>query len=163
MGYPIISYGAIVAFNALAIIIMAKVAPNIVKIIGLNKTCYLGISLIVFGGLSMLLINYVLLPTLITLMVPVFITTMGAGIIRPIANGGAMQLAPKKAIGSAAACFNFISFGSGAIVSIFSLKLVTNILEFGVFILIFGILSILLMWITFNVVKVRSQHVNTPN
>ena len=157
MGFQMMSYGAIVAVNAVAIIIMARVSHIIVNKIGLNKTIYCGITLIILGGLLMLLINLFTKPTILTFMLPVFITTIGAGIIRPTANGGAMQIAPKQSIGSAASCFNFISFGSGAIVSIFSLEIIHTIPEFGVFILTFGCLSALLMLLIFYIVQPNQE------
>lgn len=161
MGFHVVSYGAIVAINALAIVIMAKIAPVSSKRYGLNNTIYLGLILILLGGLLMLLLNYMFPPTLLTFMAPVLVTTIGAGIIRPTANGGAIQLAPKHAIGSAAACFNIISFGFGAIVSIFSLQLIHTVFQFGIFILVFGALPLILMWLTFRLSKIHIQQLGT--
>lgn len=146
MGYHVVSYGVIVAVNAVVIVLMAKFSPNLAKKIGLNKTIHLGLAVIIAGGVLMYFLNQHT-ETLATFMVPMFVTTIGAGIIRPTANGGAMQLAPKPVIGSAAACFNFITFGMGAIASIYSLDFVKTVNEFSVFIIAFGLMPMVVMLI----------------
>lgn len=146
MGYSIISYGWIVSSNALIIILMAKLAPYVSSKITIIKTLILGLFIIAIGGAAMIFASNIYGSNIFSLMVPVLITTIGAGIIRPIANAGAMQLSPKNIAGSASAMFNFITFVMGAVASTYSLRYISNILDFGVFILVFGLIPVL-FWI----------------
>lgn len=136
--FSVITYGWIVALNAVAIIIMARIAPKIVEKITLLKTITLGFFLITLAGILMAVFNAYLTTTIYTFMLPMFLMMIGAGIIRPTVSASAMQNAPVAIAGSAAALFNFITFSSSSLVSNYSLKIIFNVAEFGMFASIFG-------------------------
>lgn len=146
--FSLVSYGWIVAINAIAIITMAMLAPKLAKKITLLKTMYVGFSFIMVGGLAMLLVNLYCTNTIYTFMLPMFLTTIGAGIIRPTASASAMQLSAPNIAGSAAAFFNFITFTCGSLASAYSIKLITTISEFGFFIIIMGLSALFLIFNT---------------
>lgn len=150
MHFSLISYGWIVATNAIAIISMATLAPRLANKITLLKTLFFGFLLITIGGFVMALINVSFKTNIYTFMLPMFLTTLGAGLIRPTASASAMQLAARPVAGSASAFFNFISFACGSIASSFSMKIISNVTGFGVFILAMGFTALVIIGFTFR-------------
>lgn len=144
-GFHQISYGSIISLNAIIIFLMANLAPKISKKRGVKTTTFIGLSLMAIGGASMFIVNSIMPSNIYIFMLPMLITTFGTGIIRPTASGGAMLLAPKTLAGYTAGLFNSISFGVGALVSIFSVKFIHTASFFGGFILLFSILALLVM------------------
>lgn len=143
MHFGLIAYGWIVAFNALAIIIMAKYTPAIVSKITLLRALQLGVLLIFLGGIGMGLSSDYFGENLYTFMIPMFITTLGIGMIRPTAGAGAMHVAHHKMTGSAAALFNFISFIGSALATTVTAKIIGNVVDFGLFVIFMALAALL--------------------
>jgi len=134
MHFSLISYGIIVAMNALAIVATTILIPMLAKKFSLLHIMRAGLMVILIGGVFMGLINVYLKPNLYTFMLPMGLTTTGIGMIRGTASASAMQLAAKQIAGSAAAFFNFITFVSGAFATIVTARLIHQIPGFGLFI-----------------------------
>ncbi len=143
MHFSVLSFGWIVATNAIAIIGMSILTPRFSPRLGLPKTMTLGFVFILIGGLIMWVSNIFLPTNIYTFMVPMFISTIGISIIRPTAGAGAMQLAERKVAGSASALYNFLSFMGGSIASAVTSHVVSHVASFGLFIVVMGILALL--------------------
>lgn len=139
--YSLISFGFIVAINAIAIIIMAFLTPKIIKKLSLQNTIKLGLIIIFAAGVLMWLLNIFVSENILTFMAPIFIATIGIGIIRPAASAGAMQLVDSKIAGSAAAFYNFFSFVSGAFATMCVAKVIHHATGFGIFMAMMGALA----------------------
>lgn len=157
MHFGLISYGIIVAINALALMGMSVFVPRIMKIISLQHTMHLGLIVILIGGLMMAIINVHSILDLYTFILPMFVTTLGIGMIRPTASTGAMQLADNKVSGSASAFFNFVSFLGGTTATMLSAKFINQVTSFGLFIAIMATGGLLM--ISINAVKYRASTV----
>lgn len=144
MHISMIHYGLIIAVNALAIIMMAKVAPKLAEKLTLFKTMQLGILFLLFGGFLMWLINHYMINSLSSFMLPMFLATIGIGLIRPTASTGALQLANIKIAGSATALFNFCAFVAGSLATTLTSQWITQVSAFGLFVALMALLGLIL-------------------
>lgn len=159
MHYSLISFGVIVATNALAIIFMAIAIPKVSKRFSFERITQFGLALILIGGVTMWLSNNYIAKNIYTFMIPIFITTLGIGAIRPTASAGAMQLVKSNIAGSAAAFFNIFSFVSGIVAISATTKLVHDVPGFGVFMACMGVSALLIFNLFFRVVQVKNAKV----
>lgn len=150
MSFSLIHYGWIVAFNAIAFILMAKLAPQLVSKLGLPKTISLGFLFLFSGGISMFLLNANSEINLYNFAIPMFFASMGAGLVRPTASASAMKLAPSSLAGSASAIFNFVTFTFGAIASHFSTQFIHSVFVFGLLISLLGSVALFLLSLSFG-------------
>lgn len=142
LNLSIIAFGWIFALNALAIVIMAFLAPKMTNKIGLPKTLLIGAVIITIGASILLLIN-LNGSSVWKIVAPMIVATLGVGTIRPTASAGAMNIFPPNIAGSAAALFSFFSFAGGAIFTVIAGKLAMySTIEFASAILILGVLAI---------------------
>ncbi len=154
--FSLVSFGIIVAVNALAIITTAIIIPRMATKISFQLITQIGLTIIFSGGLIMWLINVFYITNIYTFMIPIFLTTIGIGTIRPTASAGAMQQVTSKTAGSAASCFNLFSFVSGTIAIIFTAKFIHTVEYFGLFIAIMGALALLIS-ITFSLISSKEK------
>ena len=143
MHFSLISFGAIVAANALPIIITAIFVPKIASKFSVQLITQLGLMFIFIGGVTMWALNGFFTENIYTFVVPIFIIITGIGMIRPTASAGAMQLIQSKVAGSAASFFNLFSFVSGTVAIAISGKLIHHLFSFGIFIALMGAAAIL--------------------
>ena len=143
LGYSLIQFGIMVAFNALAIIVMSTFSPKITRKISLDGAMCLGAAVICCGGLIMWALNTIWGLSIYTFMIPIFITTVGIGMIRPTASAGAMSQVERNVAGSAAAFFNFFSFVAGSFATVIASRTVEHAASFGLFIALMGLCALL--------------------
>ena len=141
MGISKVSYGWIIAINALAIVIMAKIAPHIAQKRSVLFAMIMGSSFVLVGGASMFFANIYFMPTVLWLMLPMFVATIGTGTLRPTSNSAAMALLPANLAGTAAGAFSFVCFAIATLSSSYVLHLVHNSAEFGIWIMAFGLVA----------------------
>lgn len=148
--FSVLSFGIIVAINAIAIIITAAFIPTFVTRYSLQAMTRTGLATIFSGGVMMWLLNIFYAMNIYTLMIPIFFTTIGIGMIRPTASAGAMQHVQRNLAGSAASLFNLISFVSGTIAITFATKFIQNEVNFGLYIGALGGLALLMQFVYVN-------------
>ncbi len=144
MHLSLVSYGLLVAVNAIALIGMALLAPWLHHRLSLRILQCSSFVLMLFGGVSMWAINAFYAATPLHFMLPMFITTIGIGLVRPVSSTGIMQLAPNHLIGSTSSLFNFIVFIMGAIASAFSPLIIDTVSDLGFFIVVLSLIGLAL-------------------
>ena len=135
IGISKVTYGWLVAFNAIAMVIMAKLAPYVSQKRSVLFAMVMGATCILIGGASMFLANVYFMQTALWLMLPMFIVTIGTGTIRPVSNSAAMSLLPASLAGTAAGAFSFICFAIATLSSSYVLHIVKSSAGFGVWVM----------------------------
>lgn len=146
LGYNQVSYGLILAINAIAILGTALLAPRLASRMGLAWVIILGTGIVIVSGVFMIILNALHALTLFTFMGPMFIATLGIGLVRPTASAGAMGSVVPTRAGTAAAGYSFSLFVGGSLATIIAGILVHQVVEFGVFMLLLGSGGFLFAW-----------------
>jgi DHA1 family bicyclomycin/chloramphenicol resistance-like MFS transporter len=134
MHLSVVSYGLLLALNAVPIILMSIMTPKFAKIFSLSRIIQLGFYFILLGATLIWILNSYFLENIYILSFPMFIVTIGIGLIRPSASASALGAVDKKNAGFASAFYNFFSFLSGSLASAVSSKYIQHISVFGMII-----------------------------
>ena len=143
----LITYGLLVAANALALIIMALIAPRLHRYFSLNTLMHGSFLIMLAGGALMWLLNTFNTPTPATFMIPMFLATLGIGLVRPVSSTGIMHLAPSHLTGSTSALFNFIAFMMGALSCTISSLYIHSTPHLGLSIIVLSLVGLCLPWL----------------
>ena len=109
---PLLS-GNLIGINGLSLFLTGALAPYFSKKLGIDRSVIIATYLLLLGGVSLVIFNTLFINDYLVIVISMLITSLGIGIIRPLAQAGAIHIIDEKMTGSAVSLMNFLTFGFG--------------------------------------------------
>ena len=109
---PLLS-GNLIGVNGLSLLLTGALAPYFSKKLGIDRSVRIATYLLLFGGALLAIFNTLFINDYLVIVISMLITSLGIGIIRPLAQAGAIHIIDEKMTGSAVSLMNFLTFGFG--------------------------------------------------
>ena len=109
---PLLS-GNLIGINGLSLFLTGALAPYFSKKLGIDRSVRIATYLLLLGGVSLVIFNTLFINDYLVIVISMLITSLGIGIIRPLAQAGAIHIIDEKKTGSAVSLMNFLTFGFG--------------------------------------------------
>ena len=105
---PLLS-GNLIGINGLSLFLTGALAPYFSKKLGIDRSVRIATYLLLLGGVSLAIFNTLFINDYLVIVISMLITSLGIGIIRPLAQAGAIHIIDEKMTGSAVSLMNFLS------------------------------------------------------